>query len=107
MKPLLSGDVRWKDERTYRLLARDSSATSFPLPLLELLSRARLLEDDEACWLSAEERSFCFSFCFAALTRALVRRTLDSEAAESDGSSVCVGFGLLLLVAAWDWVESI
>ena len=81
---------------THRLLARASSAVSFPFPLL---SRLRFVDDDDAVGCV-----FCFSFCFAALTRALVRRTLGSE---SEGSSVCAGDVLLLLVAAWGWVESI
>ncbi len=63
--------------RTYRLVARVSSATSRPLPLL---SRARFdEEEEETCDVSCWVRWFCFSFCLAALTRALERRTLGSE----------------------------
>lgn len=66
-------------------------------------------DDDRFC--SVELRSFSFSFCLAAFTLALERKTLGSAEdpdAEVECSSGCDADGLLLLmVASNSWVKSI
>lgn len=93
---------------TDRLLAREASSdTSLPFPFAEVASRVRLAGTDEDVAWSAELRSFSFSFCLAAFTLALERKTLASvedPGTDVDGSSRCGVDGLQLLVASGCWV---
>lgn len=90
--------------QTYLLLAReDSSDISFPFPFVVLVSRVRFVDKDGVEVCSAEVRSFSFSFCFAAFTRALERNTLvsaEDPGTGADCSSGCDVDGLQLLVTS-------